>query len=302
MSVYAFSDLHAQYDLWDQIKNYIKPNDIVYCLGDCVDRGSIGLNILNEVIKTPNIILLKGNHEDFIDSIGSETLQYSDNNIDLKVLNMYLWRINGAENTIKDFQKMTKEKRKKLINQIRKLPTHAEYINKNGDIIYLCHAGRQPDTKEIHDMREGDIPMNNYIWDRRHIFDKTWRGKNNEYCIHGHSPVQLFESKLSIRDFSNVSDPEILDEKSNDIKTIKLIKGDIDRTRVIESLYMNNFKEYEYQVLIYYINKNNISYKQGLNEICGPFILLKEKLKISFSQIYKIFVCFIDKFLTNYFS
>ena len=112
---------------------------------------------------------------------------------------------------------------------------------------------------------------------------------------------KLFESKLSIRDFSNVSDPEILDEKSNDIKTIKLIKGDIDRTRVIESLYMNNFKEYEYQVLIYYINKNNISYKQGLNEICGPFILLKEKLKISFSQIYKIFVCFIDKFLTNYF-
>ena len=112
---------------------------------------------------------------------------------------------------------------------------------------------------------------------------------------------KLFESKLSIRDFSNVSDPDILDEKSDDIKTIKLIKGDIDRTRVIESLYMNNFKEYEYQVLIYYINKNNISYKQGLNEICGPFILLKEKLKISFSQIYKIFVCFIDKFLTNYF-
>jgi hypothetical protein len=64
---------------------------------------------------------------------------------------------------------------------------------------------------------------------------------------------------------------------------------------------MNNFKEYEYQVLIYYINKNNILYKQGLNEICGPFILLKEKLKLSFSQIYEIFVCFIDKFLTNYF-
>ena len=113
---------------------------------------------------------------------------------------------------------------------------------------------------------------------------------------------KLFETKLSIRDFSNVSDSDILDEKSNDNKTIKLIKVDIDRTRVIESLYMSNFKEYEYQVLIYYINKNNISYKQGLNEICGPFILLKEKLKISFSQIYEIFVCFIDKFLTNYFS
>lgn len=107
---------------------------------------------------------------------------------------------------------------------------------------------------------------------------------------------KLFESKLSIRDFSNVSDPEILDEKSNDIKTIKLIKGDIDRTRVIESLYMNNFKEYEYQVLIYYINKNNISYKQGLNEICGPFILLKEKLKYHFLKYIK----YLYVLLTNF--
>ena len=199
MSVYAFSDLHAQYDLWDQIKNYIEPNDKVYCLGDCVDRGPAGLDILNEVMATSNIILLKGNHEDFINSIGFETLQYPDEDIDLAVLNMYLWRINGAENTIKDFQKMTKEKRKGLIDKIRDLPTHAEYVNKNGDLIYLCHAGRQPDTKEIHDMREGDIPMNNYIWDRRHIFDKTWRGKNNEYCVHGHTPVETMYYYVNLK-------------------------------------------------------------------------------------------------------
>ena len=43
MSTYVFSDLHAQYNLWQQIKNFIKPDDLVFCLGDCVDRGPVGL-------------------------------------------------------------------------------------------------------------------------------------------------------------------------------------------------------------------------------------------------------------------
>ena len=112
---------------------------------------------------------------------------------------------------------------------------------------------------------------------------------------------KLFESKLSVHDFSNVSDPDIINEVSDDKKTTRLIKNDIERTRVQESIYMPNFNNYVYQLLIYYINKNDVIYKQGLNEVLGPFILLKYKLKISFSRIYKLFVCFVDKFSTNYF-
>ena len=107
---------------------------------------------------------------------------------------------------------------------------------------------------------------------------------------------------MPIRDFTNITDVDILSEEISDAKTIKVIKGDIERTRVQESIYMTSFKDYLYQILLYYINKNKISYKQGLNEIAGPFILLKYKLKLSFTRIYKLLVCFIDKFLTNYFS
>ena len=112
---------------------------------------------------------------------------------------------------------------------------------------------------------------------------------------------KLFESKNSVHDFSNVSDPDIISEVSDDKKITRLIKNDIERTRVQESIYMPNFNDYVFQLLIYYINKNNVIYKQGLNEVLGPFILLKYKLKISFSRIYKLFVSFVDKFSTNYF-
>lgn len=192
MSTYVFSDIHAQYDLWKQIKNFIKPEDKVFCLGDCVDRGEIGFEILNEVMNTPNIILLRGNHEDFIDSIGSTIIEYdAKENEDFWFINreVRLWLKNGAKKTINAFLKLTKDKRKELIKKIRQLPTHAEYTNINGEKFYLTHAGRQPDTKEILDMYTGDIPINNYIWDRKHILDLKWEGKDNEYCIHGHTPV-----------------------------------------------------------------------------------------------------------------
>ena len=112
---------------------------------------------------------------------------------------------------------------------------------------------------------------------------------------------KLLESKLDFRDFSKVLDEDIISEEYKEKKIIRIIKGDIVRTKAMESVYMINFKEYLYQMIIYYINKNNILYKQGLNEIAGPFILLKYKFQISFTKLYIMLSCFIDKFLTNYF-
>ena len=112
---------------------------------------------------------------------------------------------------------------------------------------------------------------------------------------------KLEEFKLNFRNFSEVTDADILSEEFDDKKASKIIKGDIERTKVLESIYMSSFKDYLYQFIIYYVNQNKILYKQGLNEIAGPFILLKFKLKLSFTKIYSMFTCFIDKFLTNYF-
>lgn len=35
MSMYVCSDLHGMYDIYEQILDYIKPEDKVICLGDC---------------------------------------------------------------------------------------------------------------------------------------------------------------------------------------------------------------------------------------------------------------------------
>ena len=146
----------------------------------------------------------------------------------------------------------------------------------------------------------------------RDIFENQLRAKFNKNDINIYFDVitenkvlgwinKLLESKLDIRDFSNVNDADILNEEYEDKKVCRIMRGDIDRTRVNESIYMKNFKEYTFKLIIYYIKQHKIAYKQGLNEVAGPFILLKYKLSISFTDIYTMLVCFIDKFLTNYF-
>lgn len=36
---FACADLHGQYNLYKQIKNFLKEDDKVYFLGDATDRG-----------------------------------------------------------------------------------------------------------------------------------------------------------------------------------------------------------------------------------------------------------------------
>ena len=63
---YAVSDIHGMKPLWDQIMKYLDPNDTLYCLGDCADRGNDGWEIIKDAIADKRVIYLKGNHENML--------------------------------------------------------------------------------------------------------------------------------------------------------------------------------------------------------------------------------------------
>lgn len=168
MSVYCFSDLHGQYSLWEQIKNFIKPTDVVYCLGDCADRGPNGWKIIKEVLNTSNIIYIRGNHEQFILDEDYE-----------------LWQMNGGISTICSSELESDEEYNKIRLKLAKTPLILNYTNKNGKRIALCHAGFDPEI--IAYQRDEDL-----LWDREHI-GYSWPEKNwsDLYLIHGHTPIQF---------------------------------------------------------------------------------------------------------------
>ena len=172
MARYVFSDLHAQTNLWEQIKNYIKKDDELICLGDCVDRGPGGITILQEVLADPRITMLRGNHEDFI-----------INNDD------HMWYLNGGNGTKEAIEALTDVERQKLIKKLKSLPDLIEIDNIEGKHLVLCHAGTDPwrTRRDLELMGRKDP----YVWDRRHIHG-DWSSDpefKDTYVIHGHTPV-----------------------------------------------------------------------------------------------------------------
>ena len=102
---------------------------------------------------------------------------------------------------------------------------------------------------------------------------------------------------------TNEKDKKILEcPPSQNIKQKTVISNDSKRTRVRESVIYPNFIETLEKVLTFYCEKYQLIYKQGLNEIFGPLILMKYKLKnVTLTSIINLGAMIIDTFLPNYF-
>lgn len=170
---YAVSDLHGQYNLWHQIKQYLDYSDDLICLGDCIDRGPSGFDILIEMLSRDNTIVLKGNHEDLMlqdyYTIKNQELQDSAYSC--------LWYMNGGYDTYQNIQRYKPKFIDKIFKVVEQLPiTHIETYG--GKLIILDHCGFTPG----HPYDE--------LWDRYHLTDPWPEGFDNVYIVHGHTPVQ----------------------------------------------------------------------------------------------------------------
>lgn len=163
MARYCCTDLHSCYNLWKQMKDFLQPDDEVYFLGDAADRGPDGLKVMFDLLEDKRVTFLLGNHEQFI----------IENDIKL-------WRFNGGTDSIADFESLTPEKRKWLIDALKACPTNIILTNKMGKTLLLSHSGYLPWDNDP-----------DYTWDRKHI-RSAWSEDEkyeNVVVIHGHTPI-----------------------------------------------------------------------------------------------------------------
>lgn len=178
---YAFTDVHGQYDLWQQIKEYCAEDDTIYFLGDAIDRGPDGLKIMMELLEDPRVTYVCGNHEDLMRALFPEFLEG-----DFRDLQYYLQQ--GGKETWEEFQKLSKEKQIELFYAIDRMPIEEYYRRKDGIDIVMTHSGACDFTHKW-------ITDHLSLWDRSHLDKQWWREKENVVIIHGHSPVQSFFKK-----------------------------------------------------------------------------------------------------------
>ena len=136
----------------------------------------------------------------------------------------------------------------------------------------------------------------------------------NEYInIVNNNPEKLFEiiNQRTIMFWQSVvynDEATLIDSDSVILSTVperndqQIIINDSNRTRFKESSLIPGFKKILEEVLTFYCNTKKIKYKQGINEIFGPLILIKYKIKnLKLVNIFNFGEAFIDRFLPNYF-
>ena len=118
-----------------------------------------------------------------------------------------------------------------------------------------------------------------------------------------HNLINNWEEKLKLKNIytKTISEDINIDDYNLSFEYENTVINDCVRTRVNERFNYPDFEENLKKLLIYYCKLNNIEYKQGINEILGPFLLLRIKINISIARIFNLFSWFIDNFLTNYY-
>lgn len=185
MATYAATDLHGMYNLWKQIKNYLKEDDRLIFLGDAIDRGPNSWKVFTELMDDPRVTFIKGNHEDMMYNAfkcsgpaGSEWFKQ--------------WKKNDGQTTLMSIKADCPDIETKFnyIDRIRDLPTSLTYKNPKGQAFFLSHAGFTPNENWL---KMYDFDRETYeIWNRKHFAEKWPEHLSSEiYCIHGHTPIQL---------------------------------------------------------------------------------------------------------------
>ena len=120
MSVYVVSDLHGRYDLFRRGLEMISlsDGDMLYAVGDMIDRNPGGISILQDLKSHDNMDLLIGNHEFMMLNAVSLTGEERCNGRDA-----HLWLYgNGGEVTEKEYRKLSLTERKSLLEWLQHRP------------------------------------------------------------------------------------------------------------------------------------------------------------------------------------
>lgn len=187
------SDLHGNYNSYIAMLDKInfQNSDILFILGDILDRGPNPIKIILDLMKRPNVEIIAGNHcvmacecfKFLLQEITEENLSEIDDDMIEKLLN---WQQNGSASTTKEFHSCDKETQKEILEFISDFELYDE-IEVCGKTFVLVHAGLAnfDPEKELWEYELDELVWHRPDYDRKYFEDK--------YVITGHTPTMAIE-------------------------------------------------------------------------------------------------------------
>ena len=207
-NLFFFTDVHGDWELYQAAKQFClqAPQSTIVYGGDACDRGHDGFRIMIDLLNTPQIIYLMGNHEEMFvwgtgllstiiksDITTADEVQSLFNNIQDK--NFPIYAENGCLPTLKDWILCGCDKQ--IVSLIKELPLTYSYNN-----IDFCHAGGRFATFQrvaVEKKMAREKDKEEVLWDRKY-WSLGW--ENDRICIHGHTPTPFLPAVVYGRDKS----------------------------------------------------------------------------------------------------
>ena len=192
MAIYAVSDLHGQYMTFEKGLRSIgfSDSDMLYVIGDVIDRGPDGVKILEYIRSHENMDLIIGNHEFLMLNSVSPDGEKGCDGIDAD-----LWLFfNGGIVTYERYATLSKKKKKELFDWLNSREV-IKTLDIGGKKICLTHSFYLPECENLryNELTYGQV--NEIVWnsiyrdgDGSHAEDLYDR---YDYTfVTGHVPVQ----------------------------------------------------------------------------------------------------------------
>lgn len=190
---YCVSDIHGNYEGYIKLLETInlRDEDILFVLGDVIDRGRGGIKILQDMMMHFNIIPIIGNHEymaiNCLKFLNQEITEESINNIDEGIIQGLLeWQNVGGQATIDEFHKLNSEEKQDIIDYIEEFSLYEEASVRGKDYV-MVHAGfcNFSIDRPLDDYHFSELLFKVPDYSRVYFPDK--------YIITGHLPTRCIE-------------------------------------------------------------------------------------------------------------
>lgn len=197
---YVMSDIHGEYEkyLYMLEKIQFSQKDVLFVLGDMVDRGQKPLTVIRDMMTRPNVFPMMGNH----DFLALYLLDKLDKGIDAMAVedinDTLAWLQDGGETTVAQYQMLNLQERREVLEFLSELPLY-ETIDIGEKTFILVHAGLgnfRPDKKL------SEYTVEELLLTRENP-DKKFFEDDSIYIITGHTPTPLITGRPEIYHSAN---------------------------------------------------------------------------------------------------
>ncbi len=184
------SDIHGEYEKYSDILKKINfsDNDILYILGDVLDRGPEPIKVLKDMFMRSNVYPIMGNHELMtIDILKSLLVEITEENYNTQINESVISKIleyqqNGGDSTLKKFKELPYDERFDLLDYLNEFELY-DVVDVEDKTFILSHTGNINPNKKLSEHSAGELTF------IRADYNKTYFKDDNIFSVSGHTPT-----------------------------------------------------------------------------------------------------------------